>query len=293
MSDPNRELGEFLRHARANRDPQDTGLYADGRVRRVPGLRREEVALLAGVSTDYYTRLEQGRHLTPSAQVLDALAAALDLDEAGQTYLHTLITAAGRPAARSRPVVQRVRPGLHQLLDSFSLQPALILGHRTDILASNTLARALFVDFEAMPAKHRNYARWLLLDEHAHALFLDWEDQARNVVEALRLDAAATPDDPGTQQLVGELSLASDVFRHWWSGHQVHQRTHGTKRLHHPIVGALEVQFETLTLPGDPRQVLYVYTTEPGSASQEALTLLASWSLPRIAAAQPWYDQDA
>lgn len=279
MSDPNRELGEFLRHARANRDPQNTGLLADGRVRRVPGLRREEVALLAGVSTDYYTRLEQGRHLTPSAQVLAALATALALDEAGETYLHTLIRTAGRPPARTRPGVQRVRPGMNQLLNSFSFQPALILGHRTDILSSNALAGALFVDFQAMPAKHRNYARWLLLDERARSLFLDWEEQARNAVEALRLDAAATPDDVATQQLIGELSLASDEFRHWWSDHRVHQRTHGTKRLNHPIVGALDVQFETLNLPGDPHQVLYVYTTEPGSTSQEALTLLASWSL--------------
>lgn len=293
MSDPNRELGEFLRHARAHRHPHDTGLLSDGRIRRVPGLRREEVALLAGVSTDYYTRLEQGRHLTPSTQVLDALAKALDLDEAGQAYIHTLLTTAGKPTSRSRPAVQRVRAGLHQLLDSFSSQPALILGHRTDILASNALARVLFADFDAMPAKHRNYARWLLLDEHAHALFLDWEDQARNAVEALRLDAAATPGDPGTQQLVGELSLASDEFRHWWSSHQVHQRTHGTKRLHHPVVGALDVQFETLTLPGDPRQILYVYTTEPGSASQEALTLLASWTHPHTGATQLSHDQNA
>lgn len=293
MSDPNRELGQFLRRARANRDPQETGLLSDGRIRRVPGLRREEVALLAGVSTDYYTRLEQGRHTTPSTQVLDALARALDLDEAGHAYLHTLISTAGKPASRSRPGVQRVRPGLHQLLASVSSQPALILGHRTDILASNALARALFADFEAMPARHRNYARWMLLDEHAHTLFLDWEDQARNAVESLRFDAASTPNDQSTQQLVGELSLASAEFRRWWSGHQVHQRTHGTKRLHHPVVGALEVQFETLTLPGDPRQVLYVYTTEPGSASQEALALLASWTQPDTTAPQHPHGQDA
>jgi transcriptional regulator with XRE-family HTH domain len=293
VSDPHRELGEFLRTARASRDPQDTGLLADGRIRRVPGLRREEVALLAGVSTDYYARLEQGRHLTPSTQVLDALIRALDLDEAGQAYLRTLLAANGSPSPRVRPATQRVRPGLHQLLDSLSSQPALILGDRTDVLASTPLARALFTDFDAIPAKRRNYARWLLLDEHARALFLDWEDQARNAVEALRLDAATTPDDAGTQQLVGELSLASAEFRQWWSGHRVHMRTHGTKRLDHPLVGRLEVQFETLTFPGDPRQALYVYTAEPGSRSHEALALLAGWTHPAASAAATSRDMSA
>lgn len=280
MSDLHRELGEFLRRARADRDPEDTGLLSDGRIRRVPGLRREEVALLAGVSSDYYTRLEQGRHLTPSPQVLDALVRALGLDDAGQAYLRTLSASAGTRQPRTRPAAQRVRPGLHQLLGSFSTQPALILGSRTDVLASTALARALFTDFEALPAKHRNYARWLLLDDDARTLFLDWEEQARNAVEALRLDAAHAPDDAGVQQLVGELSVASAEFRHWWSDRRVHQRTHGTKRLHHPVVGELDVQFETLTLPGDPSQAIYVYTTEPGSPSSEALALLANWVHP-------------
>lgn len=280
MSDPHRDLGEFLRRARASRDPERAGLLPDGRIRRVPGLRREEVALLAGVSTDYYTRLEQGRHIVPSTQVIEALTTALDLDDAGETYLRTLISVVGSFATRPRPVVQRVRPALHRLLNSFAGQAALILGRRTDILASNPLARALFADFDALPAKHRNYARWMLLDEHAHDLFRDWEEQARNAVEALRLDSAATPNDPGTQQLIGELSLSSPEFRQWWSGHRVHQRTHGTKRLNHPVVGTLDVQFETLTFPGDDHQVLYLYSTEPGTASHEALTLLANWTTP-------------
>lgn len=284
MSDPHRELGEFLRRARASRRPEATGLLPDGRVRRVPGLRREEVAMLAGVSTDYYTRLEQGRDIAPSAQVVDALVRALDLDAAGQVYLRTLVGATGSSATRSRPTVQRVRPGLYQLLDSFASQPALVLGRRTDVLASNRLARALFTDFDALPARHRNYARWMLLDEGARSLFVDWEEQARHAVEALRLDAAATPDDLGTQRLVGELSVASPDFRRWWSAHRVHQRTHGTKRLDHPVVGALEVQFETLALPGDAAQTLFVYTTEPRSASAEALALLADWTQPALRA---------
>ncbi|WBU38097.1 helix-turn-helix domain-containing protein [Homoserinibacter sp. YIM 151385] len=276
MSNPRRELGEFLRSARARRDPDQSGLFPDGRVRRVAGLRREEVALLAGVSTDYYTRLEQGRDITPSPQVLNALVRALDLDEAGQAYLRTLADSA--PASHSRPVVQRVRPGVHRLLDTFRTQPALILGRRTDVLASNRLARALFTDFEAMPAKDRNYARWMLLDAQARRVFADWEDQARNAVEALRLDAAGNAADAGLQRLVGELTLESPEFRHWWSAHRVHQRTHGTKHLNHPVVGELSVEFETFTLPGDPSQVLYLYTTEPGSDSDERLSLLASWT---------------
>ncbi|WP_308191601.1 helix-turn-helix transcriptional regulator [Gordonia liuliyuniae] len=254
-------------------------MIPDGRVRRVPGLRREEVALLAGVSTDYYTRLEQGRHITPSNQVVDALIRALGLDSAGQAYLRALVSTVGTGPVRSRTAVQRVRPALRQTLDSLD-NPAIVLGRRTDVLASNTLAKALFADFDAMPPRHRNYARWILLDAQAHTLFLDWEQQARNAVESLRLDAAATTGEPGVQQLIGELSLASPEFRLWWSEHRVHQRTHGTKRLQHPIVGPLDVHFETLNLPGDNQQSLYLYSAEPGSPSENALKLLGSWTQP-------------
>ena len=280
MPTPHQELGDFLRRARAASDPQRSGLPADGRIRRVPGLRREEVALLAGVSTDYYTRLEQGRRIIPSTQVLDAIARALDLDEAGRTHLRDLLTAGQTPRTRTRGVVQRVRPALYQLLDSLETQPAMILGRRTDVLAVNRLARALFTDFERMPRRERNYARWLLLSDDARALFLDWELQARNAVESLRLDAGRTPDDPETHQLIGELSLASAEFRRWWAEHQVHQRSHGSKRLHHPLVGDVTVNFETLTFPADGDQTLYVYTAVAGSQSQQGLSLLASWADP-------------
>ncbi|MFT3889023.1 MAG: helix-turn-helix transcriptional regulator [Arachnia sp.] len=283
MPTPHEELGDFLRRARAASDPQRSGLPADGRVRRVPGLRREEVALLAGVSTDYYTRLEQGRRIIPSAQVLDAIARALDLDEAGRQHVHDLVDAAGKPRPRPRASVQRVRSGLYQMLDSLDTQPAMILGRRTDVLASNRLARALFTDFERMVPRERNYARWMLLSDEARALFIDWEAQARNAVEALRLDAGRTPDDPETQQLVGELSMASPEFRKWWSEHQVHQRSYGTKRLLHPSVGRVDVDFETLGFPADSEQTLYVYTAASGSASRQALDLLASWTHPTTA----------
>ncbi|ONI75411.1 transcriptional regulator [Kribbella sp. ALI-6-A] len=277
MADLNHELADFLRRARAARDPQTTGLPADGRVRRVAGLRREEVAMLAGVSTDYYTRLEQGRRIVPSPQVLDAIAGALDLDATGRTHLRNLVGAARTTRPRAR-AVQRVRPGLYQLLDTLDSQPALVLGRRTDVLAANRLARALFTDFDRMPPRERNYARWMLLSQEARDLFVDWEQQARNAVETLRFYTGNAPDDPEAQKLVGELSLASPEFRQWWSEHHVHQRTFGAKRLHHPVVGELTVDYESLTFPGDPEQTLFVYTTAPDSPSRQALNLLASWS---------------
>ncbi|MBB6550006.1 helix-turn-helix domain-containing protein [Nonomuraea rubra] len=277
----NRELADFLRRARSKADPARAGLPPDGRIRRVPGLRREEVALLAGVSTDYYTRLEQGRRITPSDQVLDAVARALGLDDAGRTYLHELVGTTARPARRRTPAVQRVRPGLHQLLDSLDGHPALILGRRTDVLAANRLARALFTDFDAMPPRERNYSRWMFLDSAAQQLFLDWDEQARNCVENLRLDLAANPGDPLARDLVATLSERSSQFRTWWDEHGVYQRTFGSKRLHHPIAGDLTVAYETLTMPGDHDQTLFLYTTEPASTSRDVLNLLASWTLTR------------
>lgn len=274
----NRELADFLRRARAACDPRRVNLPGDGRVRRVKGLRREEVALLAGVSTDYYTRLEQGRPIVPSTQVIEAIGRALDLDRAERIHLRDLFSLSGSPRPRARTQAQRVRPGLHQLLDALGAQPALILGRNTDVLAANAMARALFTDFDRLPARERNYARWILLSEQARELFQDWEEQARNAVAALRLEVGRNPGDPDTQRLVSELSENSDTFRAWWTEHHVHQRTFGAKRLRHALVGELTVQYETLTLPGDADQTLYVYTCEPGSASHEALSLLASWT---------------
>ena len=279
MTEKNQELADFLRRTRGQCDPARAGLPADARIRRVPGLRREEVALLAGVSTDYYARLEQGRRIVPSPSVLEALGRALGLDAAGQAHLEDLIAAAGKPRRpRARPV-QRVRPGLRQLLDSLDGEPAMVLGRRTDILATNRMARALFADFEARPPAERNYARWMLLDEDARNLFLDWELQARAAVESLRLELGADPQDRATGDLVAELRTTSAEFPGWWDEHRVHQRTHGSKRLHHPVVGDLTVDYETLTPPGDADNTLYVYTAEPGSPSRQALDLLANWTL--------------
>jgi transcriptional regulator with XRE-family HTH domain len=282
----NRELADFLRRARSQVDPSRAGLPADGRVRRVPGLRREEVALLAGVSTDYYTRLEQGRRITPSIGVVDAIALALDLDAAGRTHLGNLIGRRSGAAPRRAAPVQRVRPGLYQLLDALEGQPALILGKRSDVLATNRMSRALFVDFDQLLPRDRNYARWMFLGDEPRNLFLDWEIQARAAVESLRFEVGNDPDDRTTRALVDELIDKSDDFRQWWSQHRVYQRTHGFKRLQHPVVGELTVDYETLTLPDDPGQTLYVYTTELGSRSRQAINVLASWSMSNTGAKQ-------
>jgi hypothetical protein len=172
--------------------------------------------------------------------------------------------------------VQRVRPAVHQLLDSLVDHPAFVLGRRTDVLAANALARALLVDWDRVPARHRNYARWVLLDPAARRAYLDWEAVAADVVGTLRLDAGRHPDDPLLGRLVGELALQSPAFRAWWEDHRVHERTHGTKRMQHAAVGPLTIHYEALALAGDADQTLFVYTTEPGSASSDSLRLLAS-----------------
>lgn len=279
MAQNNRELADFLKRARAQCDPSRAGLPPDGRVRRVPGLRREEVALLAGVSADYCARLEQGRRITPSPAVVEAIGRALGLDAAGQAHLKDLIGVMTAPTRRRTPSVQRLRPGLHQVLDSLSGVPVLILGRRTDVLGANQMAKALFVDFDAMPPGQRNYARWLFLDQDARSLFIDWEIQARAAVENLRLDVGRDPDDQTTQALIADLREQCGDFDRWWEQHRVYQRTHGSKRLSHPLVGELTVEYETLFLPGDTETALFLYTAEAESASQQALDLFASWTL--------------
>lgn len=278
MAGNNRELADFLRRARGQCDPARAGLPADGRVRRVPGLRREEVALLAGVSSDYYARLEQGRRIVPSPSVVEAIGRALELDAAGRAHLSDLIgigPASPQPRARA---VQRVRPGLRQLLDALD-EPALLLGRRMDVLAANRMAAALFVDFERFPGPERNYARWIVLDADARSLFEDWAVQARAAVETLRLEAGRDPGDRATVELVAELRRESPDVDRWWGEHRVYQRTHGSKRLRHPVVGHLSVEYETLTPPGDPDTTLFLYSTAAGSPSREAMDVLASWAL--------------
>ncbi len=278
--DHNAELKEFLRTRRARLSVDDVEIGGTGRVRRVPGLRREEVAQLAGVSVDYYSRLEQGRHLNVSDEVLDAVARALRLDEVERSYLFQIARTNARRTRRRAPApVQRVRPGIRRVLETFDdVAPAFVFGRRMDVLATNRLARALMTDFEALPPRDRNLLRYAFLDESTRELYVDWEDVARDNVAVLRLDAGRHPDDPLLVELVGELSVTSPEFRRWWADHNVRERTHGTKRFHHPLVGDLTIDYEALALPGDVDQTLCIYTAEVGSTSETALRLLANWT---------------
>ncbi|GII59452.1 transcriptional regulator [Planotetraspora thailandica] len=272
----NTELRDFLRSRRARVSPEEAGLTPQPGTRRVPGLRREEVAQLAGVSVDYYVRLERGRHVNVSESVLDALARALRLNDTEREHLF----AVARPARRQpRPLSpQRVRPGLYRVLDTMIDIPVVVIGRRLDVLAANPLAKALYTDFDALPHRERNMARYMFLDEAARELHVDWEAAARGTVGSLHLYAGRHPDDPRLAELIGELSLRDKDFRRWWAEHDVHRRTHGSKRYHHPLVGELTLAYEALTPTGDPDQMLGLYTAEPGSPSEHALRLLASWT---------------
>ncbi|MDR6437538.1 transcriptional regulator with XRE-family HTH domain [Paenarthrobacter nicotinovorans] len=267
------EFGKFLKVMRARLTPEDAGTLESSGSRRVPGLRREEVARLSGVSTDYYTRLEQGRNIHPSKAVLESVARALRLDAGEQAHMMDLLEHCAGSAGNPGPV-QKVRPAVRQLLDAVGDVPALVLGRRADVLAGNRLAHLLFTDFTALPAGERNLTRWIILDPAAGLLFRDWKTVAAEAVGALRMDVGRHPNDPQTNQLVGELAVHSEHFRQWWAGHRVTSRSAGTIRLHHPVVGDLELNFETLSLPDDPDQMLRVYSAKAGSPSSDALTLL-------------------
>ncbi|MER7794361.1 helix-turn-helix transcriptional regulator [Streptomyces sp. NPDC097640] len=280
--DQNGELGDFLRSRRARLRPEDAGVAFSGGARRVPGLRREEVAHLAGVSTDYYARLEQGRHPHVSEAVLEAVARALRLDDTERGYLFELVRRGTPGPGRRRPAGgPRMRPAVHRMLDVLNdVSPALVVNHRSDVLAANHLAKALITDFDALPYRDRNLARFVLLHPAARELYADWDKAAETFVASLRLAAGSHPDDRQLNELVGELSIKVPEFRTWWAGHRVDQCAHGTQRLDHPVVGQLTLSYETLALPADPDQSICLYTAEPGSPSAQTLRLLASWSAP-------------
>ncbi|MBB4968248.1 helix-turn-helix transcriptional regulator [Saccharothrix violaceirubra] len=270
----NHDLGEFLRSRRARVRPDDVGLPGGGR-RRVPGLRREELALLAGVSVDYYMRLEQGRTPAVSDAVLDAVSRVLRLDETERAHLRNLV----RPARSRRSAPRRVRTGVLRLLESMADVPAFVLGRRTEVLAWNSLAGALYGFDDAAP-EMRDSARHTFLDPDARSFYREWDTVAADQVAFLRLDAGRHPDDPLLAALVGELSVKDATFRELWARHAVLEKTHGTKLLRHPVVGDLDLDYETFRLPGEPDLALCVYTAPVGSPTQERLRLLASWSAP-------------
>jgi hypothetical protein len=265
----NAGLSDFLRSRRARVTPQEVGLGTKAG-RRVPGLRREEVALLAGVSADYYTRLERGRPIKASDSVLDAVARALRLDDAERAHLFALSTP--HPEARRGLMSpQRVRSSLYQLLDSNQDTPALILGRRLDVLATNKLARAVYTDFEAVPRPERNFVRYFFLNESARDLYVDWGSKARGIVASLRLYAGRHPHDPLLADLIHDLSVRDEDFRRWWADHDVVQCTHDTVHYRHPLVGDFTMTYELLYFPDDPEQFLILKTVEPGSDSAHAL----------------------
>ncbi|RKS10380.1 helix-turn-helix protein [Nocardiopsis sp. Huas11] len=270
------ELGEFLRTRRARLTPEDVGVPRVGRYRRVPGLRREELAQVAGVSVAYYTRLEQGHGRNVSAEVLDAIARALRLTDTEHAHL-THLAKPKRHRRRTQARSQRVRPALRTLLDALEGVPAYVIGRRTDILAWNRMAASLFGDWERIPARERNWARMVFLRPEPRELFAEWDAKAADIVSFLRLEAGCHADDPELAALVGELSVRSDEFRRLWAEHDVKEKGHGVKRLLHPLVGELTLSFETLTLPDDADQHLVTYHAEPDSPSADGLRLLGSW----------------
>ncbi|MFF7379000.1 helix-turn-helix domain-containing protein [Streptomyces massasporeus] len=274
------ELGDFLRSRRARIQPEEVGLPSYGR-RRVPGLRREEVAQLAGVSVDYYVRLEQGRGAgAPSRTrsggvsdaVLDAIARVLRLDAAEHEYLR----AVARPRRQDGhgPAAPRVRTGVQLLLDGMDRHPAYVLDHRMDVLAWNPLADAV-LGFGG--AGDLSLPRRLFLDPAARELYPDWAEVTAQTVAHLRLQAGHHPGDPATGELVAELARASEEFRRLWVDHLVKPCDHGVKLLRHPVAGLLTLPYETLTIPAAPDQTIVVYAPEPGSETAERLQLLGSW----------------
>ncbi len=274
------EIREFLSSRRARITPQQAGLPAWGGTRRVPGLRREEVALLAGVSIDYYTRLERGGLDSASDAVLDAIANALQLDDAERVHLDNLARAAQTgPRRRRRPARPAgIRPELQRILDAMTEAPAYLRNGRRDLLAVNRLGRALYSEIYDTPHRPVNVARFVFLDPRARSFFLDWTTAARDMVAALRIEAGRNPHDRSLTELVGELSTRSDEFATCWASQNVRFHRSGQKDVHHPVVGDLHLSFEAMELPADPGLSLVVYSARPGSPSDDGLRLLASWS---------------
>ncbi|MEV7086946.1 helix-turn-helix transcriptional regulator [Streptomyces sp. NPDC093085] len=270
------ELVEFLRTRRARLKPSDVGLPEYGRHRRVEGLRREELAQLAGVSVAYYTRLEQGNGRNVSQEVLDSIARALRLSDAEHSHLMHLASPK-RYKGKKTVSRTRVRGGLRLLLDAMGDVPAYVNGPRSEILAWNRMSSALFGDWGALPARERNWAWLVFLSPAYRELFVEWDAKASDMVSYLRMYAGYRPDDPELSALVGELSVKSEEFRRLWATHDVKEKSHGVKHLRHPLVGDLTLSYESLTLPDDPEQCLVVYYAEPDTPDAEALRLLASW----------------
>ncbi len=280
------DVSEFLSSRRARITPEQAGLPSYG-TRRVPGLRREEVASLAGVSVEYYKRLERGNLSGVSDLVLEGLANALALDEAERAHLFDLARAAGPFAPRRRRSTHRgVRANVQRILDALDT-PAVARAAYGDYVAANALGRALYAPLFGSPEQPANSARFTFLDPAATEFYLDWERVASDLVAHLRSEAGPSSHDRALTDLVGELSTRSEEFRRLWAAHNVRFHRTGTKRIRHPIVGEMELSFETMALSADAGLALNVYTAEPGSRSEQALRLLASWTATPTEAPAP------
>lgn len=272
------EVRDFLASRRARISPEQAGLPISGGNRRVPGLRRGELAALAGVSVEYYTRIERGNLRGVSDTVLGAIARALQLDDAERAHLFDLAHATAPGTARHRLTQQRIRPGLQRIVDAMTDTPATVHNSRLDILAANRLGYALYSDIFANPQRPANHIRFIFLDPRSHDFYPDWQTSANDAVAVLRAEAGHNPYDEALTNLIGELSTHSHEFRTRWAAHDVRQHRTGTKRLHHPVIGDLELEFEKLDVTADPGLVLQAYSAEPGTSSHDALSLLASWA---------------
>lgn len=274
------ELAEFLRARRSELAPSDVGLPEGGAHRRVAGLRREEVAQLAAISTDYYTRLEQGR-ISPSPPVLESLARVFQLTDDQRTYMYELVGASAASAKSRRRARQKIKPFMQRVLDQLTGTPAIVMTPTHDILAWNPLAAALMIDFAEIPERERNFMRLLFTDPRMRALYPDWDGLARAVVSYVRMEAARKPDDPALAELVGELSIKDPQFRQWWAGTHVAFKRRGTRTYDHPVVGEITLDWDALTSDAEPDQQLIIYTAEPRSPSEKALRDLAAWKRRR------------
>ena len=274
-------MREFLASRRAKIRPEDAGLPAGGN-RRVPGLRREELAALAGVSLSWYTRLERGDAVGASDAVLDAIARTLQLDDIERRHLVDLARASGgaSPASRRRPAAGTVRSTLQLVLDQMTEMPAIVQNDRSDILAMNALGRALYSGLIAGSEGGWNHSRYLHLDPGSQTFYPEWDQIADFSVAMLHVAAGRNPYDRELSNLIGELATRSEDFRARWAAHDVHEHQAGVKKVHHEIVGDMTLIYQTLVLPGEPGLTMYLYTAEPGSPSADALRLLSAWAAP-------------
>ncbi|GGP91263.1 transcriptional regulator [Streptomyces melanogenes] len=256
--------------------PQDVGLPDTGRIRRVPGLRREEVAQLADVSVDYYTRLEQGRMTHASDAVLSSIAQALGLSAAEREYLQRCARTHAQPRVTSP--ADTITPATQTLIDSMACVPAVVLGRRMDVIGWNAMGAALFTDFSKIEPDRRNLARMVFLEPRIRELYIDWSDVASGFVERLRMDATRYPEDPQLHTLIDELSAHDHDFRRWWSRHSVQGVTSGRKRIRHRVAGELTLDWQALQLTAAPEQTIIVHTAPQGSETQQGFAALAAWA---------------